>query len=272
METALIGFGGCGKNILASLGEDNSPFLRTALVEGNISADNDDVEKTNENVYSVKDLDNLANELADFKICFLAGGLGGTTCWEMPILSQKLRNEGVMTIALVTWPFKFESRNEKAENTLHDLTESLDAAIVFDNDAVVKKMGKRISLNTALKAVVADMRCCVQAVTSGMLDVVDVRACLHGRIFYGIGNSEEDIVEASQKAVHALEENLPSGSMPTGVLAGFFSNDPPAPPVETMFDARRILKAEDASWLVVFGNRASKELKTAVFMASGSRQ
>ncbi|MGE5356074.1 MAG: cell division protein FtsZ [Deltaproteobacteria bacterium] len=73
----------------------------------------------------------------DAKMVFITAGLGGGTgTGAAPIIARAARDLGILTIGIVTMPFKFEGarRIRQAIEGLEELRKSVDSIIVISND------------------------------------------------------------------------------------------------------------------------------------------
>lgn len=204
MKTALVGFGGCGENTINFLARESRKFLLTALVLNDRSRTNVPGANKKAALYSPQELGVLAKKMDSVEICFMIGGLGSDGCKSMLELARELRKRGIMTVALTVFPFSFENLAEKAEAHLHELEENLDAVLVFDNDSLTRNLGCGSSLTSGLEAMHCVMRDCLKAMTPNEYnDVADLRAFLHGRVYYGIGNSDEGHAGVAERGAYA---------------------------------------------------------------------
>ncbi len=79
-------------------------------------------------------IDEIMMELEDVNMLFIATGMGGGTgTGAAPIIAQKAKEKGILTIAVVTKPFDFEGkkRMETALIGLEKLENSVDTLIVI---------------------------------------------------------------------------------------------------------------------------------------------
>src|SRR3989338_447093 len=62
-----------------------------------------------------EDLDKILTELEDADIVFLTGGMGGGTgSGALPVITKALKEQGILTIVVVTRPFEFEGKRRIA--------------------------------------------------------------------------------------------------------------------------------------------------------------
>ena len=85
---------------------------------------------------------------------FIAAGLGGGTgTGAAPIVAKAARDNGALTIGVVTRPFTFEGarRQQNAEAGMNKLKEQVDTLIVIPNDRLLQMVDKRASLQEAFR-------------------------------------------------------------------------------------------------------------------------
>jgi len=65
---------------------------------------------------------------------------GGTGTGAIPIIAEIAREEGILTIAILTKPFTFEGKRRmiKAEGGIDRVRNTVDALIVVSNDKLLK--------------------------------------------------------------------------------------------------------------------------------------
>lgn len=79
--------------------------------------------------------DAIAAALADAKMCFIAGGMGGGTgTGAAPVVAEVAKELGILCVAVVTKPFAYESRDSVAESGIEELSRYTDALIVVQNE------------------------------------------------------------------------------------------------------------------------------------------
>ena len=93
--------------------------------------------------------DLLHEALQGSDMVFVTAGMGGGTgTGGAPIVAQVAREEGALTIGVVTRPFTFEGsqRSRAAEVGIEQLKEHVDTLIVIPNDRLLEMADKRMSL------------------------------------------------------------------------------------------------------------------------------
>jgi cell division protein FtsZ len=106
----------------------------------------------------MKAAEESAEELYDIvrgaDMVFIAAGLGGGTgTGAAPIVAKAARDNGALTIGVVTRPFTFEGarRQQNAEAGMNKLKEQVDTLIVIPNDRLLQMVDKRASLQEAFR-------------------------------------------------------------------------------------------------------------------------
>ena len=184
-----------GKNITEGLGAGANPEVgREAALE------------------SKKEIEEA---LAGADMIFVTCGLGGGTgTGAAPIVAEIAQQQGALTVAIVTKPFKFEGRKrmEQAEVGLEELKKHVDTIIVIPNDRLRDMIDRTTPIVEAFKEVDNVLRRGVQSISdliavSGLvnLDFADVKAVMQNRgnaiIGIGIGVGEDRAIEAAKQAV-----------------------------------------------------------------------
>lgn len=146
---------------------------------------------------------------------FVTCGLGGGTgTGAAPVVAELAKEEGILTVAVVTKPFAFEGakRRELAEKGLEELKENVDTIIVIPNDRILQIIDKKTSLLDAFRTVDDVLRQGVQGIadlvtTPGLINVdfADVKSVMadSGSALMGIGkgSGENRAVEAAKQAI-----------------------------------------------------------------------
>ncbi|NND08150.1 MAG: cell division protein FtsZ [Saprospiraceae bacterium] len=86
-------------------------------------------------IESIDDVRRFVEE--DTKMLFITAGMGGGTgTGAAPIIAKASKEMDILTVAIVTIPFKFEGkrRKEQAAEGLEDLKQNVDSLIIVSND------------------------------------------------------------------------------------------------------------------------------------------
>lgn len=87
-----------------------------------------------------EDLDKIMESLGSADIVFLTAGMGGGTgSGALPVIAHALKEEGILTIAIVTTPFMFEGkrRTSIAHQAIERLETEVDALIIIPNQRLL---------------------------------------------------------------------------------------------------------------------------------------
>jgi cell division protein FtsZ len=162
---------------------------------------------------------------------FITAGMGGGTgTGAAPIVAAVAKEQGALTVAVVTKPFRFEGpiRAKQAADGLDELRSQVDALIVIPNDKLLQVVERVTSLVDSFAIADDVLKQGVQGIanlitTPGLvnLDFADVKTIManSGSAMMGIGRAsgENRAVEAAEKAISSplLEETITGA---TGVL------------------------------------------------------
>ena len=109
---------------------------------------------------------------------FVTCGMGGGTgTGAAPIVAKMAKDAGILTVGVVTKPFKFEAktRMNNAESGIERLKEHVDTLIVIPNDKLLEICDKKTTMPEALKK--ADE--VLQQSVSGITDLINVPAVIN---------------------------------------------------------------------------------------------
>ena len=143
----------------------------------------------------------IANVLKDADMVFITAGMGGGTgTGAAPRVAQIAREQGALTVGIVTKPFAFEGkrRMEQAEKGIAALREQVDSLVVIPNERLKLVSEERITLANAF--IVADdvLRQGVQSISDLIqlpgivnLDFEDVKSVMQnaGYAHMGVGRA-----------------------------------------------------------------------------------
>ncbi len=144
----------------------------------------------------------ISDALKDFDMVFIAYGCGGGTgTGAGPVVAGIAREQGILTLAVVTKPFSFEGRARKlvAEKGLHKLQEKVDTLILISNDKLLSTLDKNISLLNAFWLCDNVLRQAVCGISDLItlpgiinIDFADVKVIMKdaGTALFGVGRAE----------------------------------------------------------------------------------
>jgi cell division protein FtsZ len=157
----------------------------------------------------------IRESLKNVDMVFITCGLGGGTgSGASPIIAEIAREEGALTVGVVTKPFSFEGpQRKKIADTAHELLiRNVDTMITIPNDRVLQIIDKNTSLLEAFQIVDEVLHQGVRGISElitvpGLINVdfADVKTIMKdkGSALMGIGNAtgENRAIEAAQKAI-----------------------------------------------------------------------
>src|SRR4029450_4979253 len=168
--------------------------------------------------------DKIADALADSDMVFITAGLGGGTgSGAAPVVAEIAKEQGALTIGVVTKPFSFEGARRKlvAEKAAEELKAKVATLITIPNDRLRDVVQKNTSIVDAFRVVDDVLRQGVAGISDiitvpGLinLDFADVRTIMKdaGSALMGIGRAtgENRALEAARQAVASplLEVNI----------------------------------------------------------------
>lgn len=126
---------------------------------------------------------------------------GGTGSGAGPIVAEIVKNQGILTVAVITKPFSFEGayRRKIAESGIKKLKEKVDSLLVIQNDKLLEILDPKITISNAFWICDDILRQAVQGISdlivlSGIINVdfADVKAIMKnsGTALFGIGKAK----------------------------------------------------------------------------------
>lgn len=168
--------------------------------------------------------DLIAAELQGADMVFITAGMGGGTgTGAAPMIAEMARDQGILTVGVVTKPFLFEGprRKKLAEAGAARLREHVDTLITVPNDRLLSVIEKRTTMQQAFAAADDVLRQGVQGISDIILlpgiinvDFADVRSVMTnaGAALMGLGRGvgEQRARLAAQQAANSplLETNI----------------------------------------------------------------
>jgi cell division protein FtsZ len=164
---------------------------------------------------ALEDKEAIAQVLRGADMVFVTAGMGGGTgTGSAPVIAQIARDQGALTVGVVTKPFDFEgpAKARVAEEGIEKLRQAVDTLIVIPNQHLLKVVDRRTPIKQAF--IIADdvLRQGVQAISDLItvpgeinIDFADVRSVMQGQgdAIMGIGTASGDnrAVEAATRAI-----------------------------------------------------------------------
>ncbi len=230
-------------------------------------------------------LEEVQNVLKGADMVFLASGMGGGTgSGAMAPIAKAAKDQGILTVAVVTRPFFFEGnqRSQIADRAIEEIRKEVDAIIVIPNDRLLNLIDKNTSFSTAFAMCDEILRQAVEGIselitTNGVVNVdfADIRAIMSnaGPALMGIGRSAGDnrATEAARAAINSplLDISIDGAKGVLFAIAG----DQNMTMFEIQEAAKVIIEAIDPNAKIIFGafysdNLNKNEIKITV-IASG---
>ena len=161
------------------------------------------------------DRENVGEKLMDTDLVFITAGMGGGTgTGAAPIVAEIAREQGALTVGIVTEPFEFEGapRMRNATNGIAELLDRVDTLIVIKNQRLLSICSRDTTLEEAFlradEVLLQATRGIADLITiPGMinLDFMDVKTIITegGDAIMGVGThrGENRALEAAKKAI-----------------------------------------------------------------------
>lgn len=161
-------------------------------------------------------IDEVIAHLKGSNMLFVTAGMGGGTgTGAAPVIARAAREQGILTIGVVTKPFHFEgiNRMKTAEKGIEDLQQYVDTLIIIPNQNLFRVANEKTTFADAFKMADEVLYSGVRSVTDLMmkpglinLDFADVRAVMGGmmgKAMMGTGEAhgEGRAIEAAEAAI-----------------------------------------------------------------------
>lgn len=204
---------------------------------------------------------------------FLACGMGGGTgTGAAPIVARAAREQGILTVAVVTKPFFFEGnqRMKIAEKGIDELAKEVDAIIIIPNDKLLQLAEQNTNFKDAFVRCDDVLRQAVEGIsdlitTPGVINVdfADIKAVMAnaGSALMGIGSSSGE-KRAEKAALSAINSPLLEVSIhgAKGVLFAISGGDDLT--INEIQEAAKIItESIDKDARVIFGTIRDEKLK-----------
>ena len=173
-------------------------------------------------------MDEIRDHLSGTHMCFVTAGMGGGTgTGAAPVVAKAAREQGILTVGVVTKPFSFEGRRRMkiAEDGIVELQKNVDTLIVIPNQNLFRVANEKTTFAAAFSMADEVLYSGVACITDLMvkeglinLDFADVRSVMHemGRAMMGTGEAsgEGRALAAAEAAISnpLLDETSMAGS------------------------------------------------------------
>ncbi len=162
--------------------------------------------------------------LEETDLLFITAGMGGGTgTGAAPTIAKIAKDMGVLTIAVVTKPFKFEGprRNKNAEVGISELEAAVDTLVVIPNDKLFELPEKKITLKNAFLEANNILKIGIKGIADLItnqgfinLDFADVETTVKNSgvamLGFGYAEGEDRALAATEKALSSplLEKEI----------------------------------------------------------------
>ena len=143
----------------------------------------------------------ITKALEDTDMVFITAGMGGGTgTGAAPIVAEAAREQGILTVGVVTKPFGFEGarRMRQAEAGIEELRDKVDSLVIIPNDRLKHATDQKITFANAFEIADDVLRQAVQSISDLIretgfinLDFADVTAIMKdaGLAHMGVGRA-----------------------------------------------------------------------------------
>ncbi|MEM6616383.1 MAG: cell division protein FtsZ [Pseudomonadota bacterium] len=160
-------------------------------------------------------LDEIRDQLSGAHMVFVTAGMGGGTgTGAAPVIARAAKDQGILTVGVVTKPFQFEGqrRMKIAEDGINELQSCVDTLIVIPNQNLFRVANEKTTFADAFAMADEVLYSGVACITDLMvkeglinLDFADVRAVMRemGKAMMGTGEASGDkrAVQAAEAAI-----------------------------------------------------------------------
>jgi cell division protein FtsZ len=222
-------------------------------------------------------VDEIAEYIEGSNMVFITAGMGGGTgTGAAPVIARMAREQGVLTVGVVTKPFHFEGthRMRIADYGLEEMQKYVDTLIVIPNQNLFRVANEHTTFADAFKMADEVLHSGVRGVTDLMimpglinLDFADIRAVMRemGKAMMGTGEASGDkrAIEAAEAAISnpLLDDVSMKGAR--GVLINITGG-----PDMTLFEvdeaANRIRDEVDPEANIIFGSTFNPDMEGAM--------
>ena len=231
--------------------------------------------------------DEIAQALKGAEMVFITAGMGGGTgTGAAPLVAQIAKEQGILTVAIVTKPFGFEGalKASRAEKGIEELLKQVDALVAIPNERLKLVSDSKVTMPNAFKTADNVLKEGVQSITDLIqsqgtinLDFNDVTAILkdagfaHWCVASAKGKDKAEAVANNALSSPLLETSIHGA---TGVIL-YFTADPELT-LEDIERAAEIIRSNAAPeaniiWGVNLDETMEDEIKMTV-IATGFKE
>ena len=220
----------------------------------------------------------IAQVLEDTDMVFITAGMGGGTgTGAAPIIAQLAHDKGILTVGVVTKPFKFEGANRmrQAEGGIANLSDKVDSLIIIPNDRLKFVTDQKITFANAFGIADDVLKQAVSSISELVaysehviinLDFADVSAIMkdagHAHMGVGTASGRDKAEQAAMAAVSSplLETKIDGArAVLINVSGGKDMNI-----MDVNEAASLVMQAADSEANIIFGANIDEELEDEV--------
>ncbi len=148
-----------------------------------------------------EDYEEIVSEVKGSNMVFVTCGMGGGTgTGAAPVIARAAREQGILTVGVVTTPFLFEGRKkmQNAQNGIEELKKNVDSYIIISNQKLSENSEEELSVESAFDIADDVLKKAIQGIveiitTAGTIntDFADVKRTIFdsGEAYIGMGNA-----------------------------------------------------------------------------------
>lgn len=225
-----------------------------------------------------ENIDDLSKFIAGSDMVFITAGMGGGTgTGAAPVIAKAAKDQGILTVGVVTKPFTFEGkkRREHAELGIKFLKKYVDSLVVVPNDKLLQIAEKNTTMLEAFNMADEVLKQGVQGISdliaeAGLinLDFADVKTVMNDRgiahMGVGRGKGENRVQDAVKDAIESplLETSIKGArAILLNIMGGYDLGM-----LEVNEAADQIEKSADKEAIVIFGATVKEELQDEIII------
>ena len=221
-------------------------------------------------------MEEIAQTVTGADMVFVTAGMGGGTgTGAAPVVAKISKDLGILTVAVVTKPFKFEGRkrSEHAEQGIKFLKQYVDSIVIVPNDKLLETSDANTTIMDAFSMADEVLKQGVQGITDLIknpgvinLDFADVETVMRDRgvahMGIGFGKGEDRVKTAVTRAIESpLLETTVAGAKAIllNVTGGYDLGM-----MEAAEAANQIESIADKDAIIIFGTAIKEEMQEEI--------
>lgn len=155
---------------------------------------------------------------------FITAGMGGGTgTGAAPVIARMAKEQGILTVGVVTKPFSFEGRKRmiNAEKGMEELKKAVDTLIIIPNDKILQVIDKKTTMIEAFGKADKVLHQGVQGIADLIsspgvinLDFADVRTIMTNK---GVAHMGIGVASGENRAEEAVKQAISSPLLDTTI-------------------------------------------------------